>query len=115
MPGISLHAVDIARGRPAEGMAVQLYALGPERHLIAEGFLAAKGALDHPSVHDTLPQGAYEAVFQVGAFYRETGFAVPQPSFLDDVVFRFTLSDPSQHYHLPLKFSPYGFSVWRGS
>jgi len=31
------------------------------------------------------------------------------------VPFRFTVSAPDQHYHLPFKFTPWGFSLFRGS
>jgi len=35
--------------------------------------------------------------------------------FLDDVVIRFGISDPSQHYHVPLLVSPWSYSTYRGS
>ena len=28
---------------------------------------------------------------------------------------RFNLADPSLHYHLPLKITPWGFSIYRGA
>jgi 5-hydroxyisourate hydrolase len=28
--------------------------------------------------------------------------------------FRFGIADPAQHYHLPLKVTPWGFSLFRG-
>jgi 5-hydroxyisourate hydrolase len=31
------------------------------------------------------------------------------------VPFRFTIADAAQHYHLPFKFTPWGFSLFRGS
>jgi len=34
---------------------------------------------------------------------------------LDDVVIRFGISDPSQHYHVPLLVSPWSYSTYRGS
>ena len=48
--GISLHAVDVARGVPAQGLRVELWALTPQRRLLADGLLAANGQLDHPTV-----------------------------------------------------------------
>ena len=46
--GISVHAVDVAHGRPAQGMQVDIYALEGVRKVIASGKLGASGALDHP-------------------------------------------------------------------
>ena len=35
--------------------------------------------------------------------------------FLDDVVIRFGISNPSEHYHVPLLVSPWSYSTYRGS
>ena len=112
--GISVHGVDITRGRPAEGMRVEVYALDPARRLVAEGSLAASGALDHP-IAKGAPAGTYEVVFHVGNYFRTSGTPTSTPPFLDLVPFRFTIADPAQHYHLPLKVTPWGFSLFRGS
>ena len=41
--------------------------------------------------------------------------ATTTPPFLDLVPFRFTIADAAQHFHLPFKFTPWGFSLFRGS
>ena len=41
--------------------------------------------------------------------------ALPEPAFLDVIPIRFGIADPSQHYHVPLLLSPYGYSTYRGS
>lgn len=115
MSGLSVHVVDVARGRPAEGMRVEIFALDPERRLLAEGVLAANGALEHPITRQRLDAGPYEVVFHAGAFFAGTGIATADPPFLDLVPFRFALGDPGQHYHLPMKITPWGFSLYRGS
>ena|SRR5260221_14500198 len=115
MPGISVHAVDVTRGVPAHGMTVEVFALAPTRRRIAEGRLSAAGALDHAIVAERLPAGAYEVVFHAGAFFTAQGVAQADPPFLADVPFRFTVADPEQHYHLPMKITPWGFSLYRGS
>ncbi|HUG76827.1 MAG TPA: hydroxyisourate hydrolase, partial [Burkholderiales bacterium] len=33
---------------------------------------------------------------------------------LDVVTYRFGISDPEQHYHLPFKCTPWGYSCFRG-
>lgn len=108
MSGISVHAVDVASGRPAEGMRVEIHALEPERRLIAEGRLGPSGLLDDPSATARLEAGLYEVTFHVGAW-------LGGEPFLDTVPYRFRLARPEQHYHLPFKFTPWGFSLFRGS
>lgn len=111
--GISVHAVDVARGQPAQGMQAQVFALNGGRRLIADGALGASGALDHAVTQgEGISAGTYEVIFHVGDYLRATGAPTP---FLDIVPFRFTIADAAQHYHLPFKFTPWGFSLFRGS
>jgi 5-hydroxyisourate hydrolase len=97
-------------------MQVDIYALEGVRKVIANGKLAASGALDHPVVRgDGVKVGTYEVVFHVGDYLRATGAPTSTPPFLDLVPFRFAIADAAQHYHLPFKFTPWGFSLFRGS
>jgi 5-hydroxyisourate hydrolase len=115
--GISLHAVDVATGRPAEGMAVELVALeaGGER-LLARGTLGADAALDHPVARGQVPvaAGPHEARFFIGDWLRarEPGLG---RVFMDVAVLRFEVLDPAEHVHLPLKFTRWGLALFRGS
>jgi 5-hydroxyisourate hydrolase-like protein (transthyretin family) len=43
------------------------------------------------------------------------GHDMADPPFLDVVPFRFGIADASEHYHLPLKLTPWGFSLFRGA
>lgn len=121
--GISVHVVDVTRGLPAEGMQVEIFQLGvqessaPKGELfrIATGILSKQGTLDHPIAQgEKIEAGIYEAIFHVGAFYRQLGYPLPDCPFLDVVPFRFGIDAIEQHYHLPLKVSPWGFSLFRG-
>lgn len=113
--GISLHAVDVAAGVPATGMAVEVYALEGTRRRIADGRLGPGGALDHPIVRgDGVTAGEYEALFHIGDWLRDTGRATGRV-FLEVAVFRLTVTDAAEHYHLPLKFTPWGYALFRGS
>ncbi|KMO17889.1 hydroxyisourate hydrolase [Methylobacterium platani] len=112
--GISVHAVDVAEGRPAVGLRVTIVALeaaGPRP--VAEGTIGPGGSFDHPVVRGVgVAAGTYEAVFHLGAYF--TGQGRPGPHFLDAVPFRFTVTDAAEHYHLPLKFTRFGYAVFRG-
>ena len=114
MPGVSIHVVDVSRGIVAAGMQVELYTLMPQRRLIAAGALAANGQLAEAALNAHMARGEYEAVFHVAAWYRAQGVALPEQPFLDVVTYRFGIDNPEQHYHLPFKCTPWGYSCFRG-
>lgn len=112
--GISIHVFDVSRGIAAAGLKVLL--TGPDGQPLASGAVGASGAFDHPTVRGeglTAP-GLYEATFHVGDWYRGQGIALPSPAFLEIVPYRFGVADLAQHYHLPFKMTPWGFSLFRG-
>ena len=113
MPGISIHVVDVARGTVARGMRVEVYATTPRR-LIAAGAVGATGVLDDAALAATFAPGYYEVVFHVAEFYRAADAALPEVPFLDTVNYRFGITDSAQHYHLPMKLTPWGYSCFRG-
>lgn len=115
MPGLSLHVVDVTLGRPAAGMRVEVFRISPTPGRIAEGTLSAHGSFDHPIVSETLTAGSYEVIFHAGAFFAESALGQSDPPFLDLVPFRFNIADPTQHHHLPMKITPWGFSLYRGA
>jgi len=113
--GVSLHAVDVACGRPAAGMVVELVALGPPLRVVASGRLGPGGALDHPVVGgEGVGTGSHEARFHVGDWMRAQGLA-SGPVFMEVAVFRFEVLDLAEHVHLPLKFTRWGVALFRGS
>lgn len=112
--GISIHVFDVSRGIAASGLRVELR--GPDGRLLAEGTVGASGAFDHPTVRGEgiVATGLYEALFHVADWYRAQGVTLPSPAFLETVPYRFGIADLAQHYHLPLKMTPWGFSLFRG-
>ena len=139
MPGwLSTHVLDIARGRPAAGVAIALWRLeapagqdpaqgaGAEsetRTLMLTARTNADGRTDAPLLQPgELRAGTYELIFAVGAYF--AGFAADgagpgpagdAPPFLDHVVVRFGVADATAHYHVPLLVSPWSYSTYRGS
>jgi 5-hydroxyisourate hydrolase len=112
--GISIHVFDVSRGIAAAGLRVELRA--PDSELLADGAVGASGAFDHPITHGEgiTAIGMYEAIFHIADWYRAQGVALPSPAFLETVPYRFGIADLAQHYHLPLKMTPWGFSLFRG-
>jgi 5-hydroxyisourate hydrolase len=114
--GISVHAVDVARGRVAEGLGVRIERIEPDgtRVAVAEGRIGPHGLLEHPVTAGVgVREGVHEALLDIGGFHAATGAEVSP--FLGVVPFRFNVFDVAQHYHLPIKFTPYGYSIWRGA
>ena len=117
--GISIHCVDVANGQLAVGLRVELRRLSaqgePLSPLLAEGRIADNGLLQHPVLmSEAITAGGYEVMFGVGDYYRARGDTVPSPAFLERVPYRFHIADTAQHYHLPFKFTAWGFSLFRG-
>jgi len=115
--GLSTHVLDTAHGCPAAGMRVTLLRLQGERavtlktvQLNADG-RAEGGLLDAAS----MTPGRYRLVFEVGAYFRARGVALPEPPFLEAVPLEFGIADPQAHYHVPLLCSPWSYSTYRGS
>jgi 5-hydroxyisourate hydrolase len=105
--------LDTANGRPGGGIRIDLYRAG-ER--IAGATTNADGRCDRPLLEGAaLTSGIYEIVFHIGDYFSQLGTALPEPRFLDQVVIRFGIAAPAEHYHVPLLVSPYGYSTYRGS
>lgn len=116
MKPISVHVVDIANGVVARGMRVQIVGLdGEAAQTVLEGTVGNNGLVEDLDNPDHIPPGSYELRLHVGQYYRERGTKLPEPAFMDVQVFRFGLSDETQHYHLPVKLSPWGMSLFRGA
>jgi 5-hydroxyisourate hydrolase len=117
MAELTTHVLDTSRGRPAAGIAIRLYeCLGDSRTLIKSAETNASGRTNGPLLAgQALRVGVYELAFAAGAYFRAQGDTLAEPPFLDEVVIRFGVSDPTAHYHVPLLLSPYGYSTYRGS
>lgn len=113
MPGMSVHVVDVSRGVVAAGMPVEVHRCHPPG-LLCAGRIAASGVLDDGTLAVHLVPGVYEARFHVAEYYRSVGVGLPSIPFLDVAVYRFGIDDPEQHYHLPMKLTPWGLSCFRG-
>lgn len=116
MGRLTTHVLDTSSGKPGAGIAWTLFRLNPERQQVAAGVTNDDGRADGPILEGSaFTAGAYEIVFEVGAYFREHGAALSDPPFLDTVPVRFGVADADTHYHVPLLVSPFGYSTYRGS
>jgi 5-hydroxyisourate hydrolase len=117
MGRLSTHVLDTVNGKPASGIAIELFALeGESRRSILRTVTNADGRTDAPlMIGEAFRTGTYELVFEVGAYFKGLGAAASSPPFLDIVPIRFTIAEPDGHYHVPLLVSPWSYSTYRGS
>ena len=113
MSGLTTHVLDTAHGKPAAGVALRLMRDGA---VVTSARTNADGRCDSPLLAAAaLTPGAYRLEFEVGAYFRAQGVALPEPAFLETVVIDFGVADTTAHYHVPLLVSPFGYSTYRGS
>ena len=117
MGQLTTHVLDTASGRPAAGMAVALYRVDDAGAVMIKRLrLNDDGRADAPLLAgDGLARGRYRLLFEVGAYFRACGIALPDPPFIDTVPLDFGIADASAHYHVPLLTSPWSYSTYRGS
>ena len=117
MGRLTTHVLDTARGSPASDLSIDLFRLdGDVPVLMKTTKTNDDGRCDAPLLDgDASQKGRYQLLFKVAAYLRRSGDDLPEIPFLDDVVINFGINDPTQHYHVPLLLSAYGYSTYRGS
>jgi len=114
--GLSTHVLDTAQGRPASGVAVALYRLGPTTELLVETTTNDDGRTDRPLLENSQAKvGRYQLRFSVADYFRRCDLPMDDPPFVDEVILNFAIAHPRQHYHVPLLVSPWSYSTYRGS
>ncbi len=113
---LTTHVLDTARGCPAQGLRIELFAItGDSRTHLKTLVTNDDGRTDEQIMPaENFRTGTYELVFHAGAYLDATGTAPEEPRFLDIIPIRFGMSEAT-HYHVPLLLSPFGYSTYRGS
>ncbi|MDE2384037.1 MAG: hydroxyisourate hydrolase [Alphaproteobacteria bacterium] len=116
MGRITTHVLDTAQGKPAAGLRIDVLRAGSRPELVKTITTNADGRADQPLLEGAaLTPGNYELRFHAGDYLRAQNAALPEPLFLDVIPIAFGIADASQHYHVPLLLSPFGYSTYRGS
>jgi len=112
---LSSHVLDLARGAPAVGLAVELRAVDAgdldAAHALATGSTDDDGRVSRWDPQPVLAPGIYELIFATGDWFAARG----ERSFYPDVRIRFEVSAGDTHYHVPLLLNRFGYSTYRGS
>jgi 5-hydroxyisourate hydrolase len=112
---LSTHVLDTVRGKPAAGVVITLDRLVDGAWIaVAASATNADGRTDQPMLSgEAFIAGTYILSFRIGDYFSPGGTV--EPSFLDIVPIRFTITDPAGHYHVPLLATPWSYSTYRGS
>lgn len=109
MSRITTHVLDTAKGRPAKAVPITLEKReGDGYRVLGQGVTDDDGRLK-----TLLPDGValeeatYRLTFDVAAY--DPG------AFFPSVSITFAVREPTQHHHVPLLLSPFGYSTYRGS
>ncbi len=111
--GITTHVLDTSRGRPAEGVEVDLEIREASGwRAIGRGTTDADGRARHLLFDgEAVVSGTYRITFQTGRYFHGQGVE----GFFPEVAIVFDVRDANQHHHVPLLLSPFGYSTYRGS
>ena len=113
MTKLTTHALDTYSGKPGKGMKVDVYLILDKREKIKSIILNNDGRPDEALVEPT-KIGNYELVFHVGEYFKNIK-ELQNPNFLNEVSIKFGISNVKEKYHVPLLFSPWSYSTYRGS
>ena len=114
MSKITTHVLDVSIGKPAVAIAVKLDRQMNNGEWEAIGLQETDidgRARDLLREGEELVAAVHRLTFEVGPYFRDRGV----DSFYQEVSIAFVVKDPSQHYHVPLLLSPFGYSTYRGS
>jgi 5-hydroxyisourate hydrolase len=116
---LTTHVLDTAHGRPAAGMAIELWRIDPntgQKTHLKTIHTNTDGRTDAPLLTEgELQAGVYELVFAVGDYFADRSPSAANPPFLNRVPIQFGIANPDAHYHVPLLTSPWSYSTYRGS
>jgi len=108
---ITTHVLDTSRGAPASGLAVRLeFRRKSEWVTIGRGKTDFNGRITSFSSAPFVA-GTYRLTFDTGPFHKANG-VVP---FFPEVSVVFEVDNDTEHYHVPLLLSPFGYSTYRGT
>jgi 5-hydroxyisourate hydrolase len=110
---ITTHILDLSSGKPASGVRVALVRVENTKHTpVGSGVTDADGRLrDLVPKASKINAGVFELTFETGTYFRSRGVEPFHPR----VTVVVEITDPAQHYHVPLLISPYGYTTYRGS
>jgi 5-hydroxyisourate hydrolase len=110
--GLSTHILDTATGRPAANVGLALAQLqGDAWYEISRGETDGNGRCATLLGETPLEAATYKLRFATAEYYAAQRVTGLYP-YIELV---FTITEPSQHYHIPLLLTANGYTTYRGS
>jgi 5-hydroxyisourate hydrolase len=116
-PRLTFHAIDIFHGGTGAGLKVDLarFDNGSWRVLKTVDVVPGGRPAEPLLVGDAYQAGRYEVTMHVAEYFEKLGVRLPARPFLSNVPLRIVVHDASQRVHLPVLFTPWSYSFYRGS
>ncbi|MEO6819061.1 MAG: hydroxyisourate hydrolase [Ginsengibacter sp.] len=110
---LSTHILDIGKGLPATGVTVELEKMNEQNNtwsLIDKKVTDSNGRIPDFLNKKKDNEGIYKLVFKVADYFKSNHTETFYPFI--EVVFQIK---GSNHFHVPITLSPFGYSTYRGS
>ncbi|XP_051513308.1 5-hydroxyisourate hydrolase isoform X1 [Myxocyprinus asiaticus] len=111
---LTTHVLNTAKGVPGANMTISLHRLDPVSSLwilITTGITNVDGRCPDLITKESFIAGVYKMKFETGKYWDALG----EMCFYPYVEVVFSITDPSQKYHVPLLLSRFSYSTYRGS
>ena len=112
MSQITTHILDITKGKPVSGVRISLYqGANDDWTELYWGTTDADGRIKNLiNNNEPLQIGIYKLRFETKDYFDKDQI----PTLYPFIEIAFDISS-TQHYHIPLLLSPFGYSTYRGS
>lgn len=111
---LSSHILDISKGKPAPNVKISLYKQDKNQNwvVIDEKYTDNNGRIKEFLKEEAGKNnnGIYKLTFHIVPYFER----LKQKTFYPFIEVVFEIKD-TQHYHIPITLSPYGYSTYRGN
>lgn len=109
---LTTHVLETATGRPAAELHITLERqAGEDFEHVTHCLTNADGRVAGLITPEAFTEGVYRITFETGRWYAKRG----ERTFYPTAAIVFEVFDASEHHHVPLLLSPFGYSTYRGS
>ena len=112
MSQLTTHILDTTKGKPAQAVSIYLYQQHEDSWTeLTIGTTNKDGRIPDLLRKDLiLEPGIYKMKFETKEYFEKQGIQTFYPFI--EIIFTIT---GSEHYHVPLLLTPFGYSTYRGS
>lgn len=110
---LSSHILDISKGMPAPGVQIRLEKMDTNKKtwsMIEEKVTDANGRISDFLSSERSNNGIYKLTYLTADYFKSQNIE----SFYPFIEVVFQIND-SEHYHVPITLSAYGYSTYRGN